>query len=46
MEVVDLLLASKHGIAALATVTLAIAILASFLGGLAYKATRPVRSSR
>jgi len=38
MEVFELLLASKYGFAALASVTLAVTMLASTLGTLAYKA--------
>ncbi len=40
MEVFELLLASKYGFAALASVALAITMLASTLGTLAYKAKR------
>ena len=38
MELSELLLESKYGFAALASVALAITMLASTLGGLAYKA--------
>ena len=40
MEIFELLLASKYGFAALASVTLAITMLTSTLGTLAYKAKR------
>jgi hypothetical protein len=43
MEVLQLLLASKDGFAALATVSLAITMLISTLGALAYKANQPGR---
>jgi hypothetical protein len=38
MEIFQLLVDSKHGVAALATVSLAVTILISSLGALAYKA--------
>jgi len=40
MEVFELLLASNSGLAALASVGLAVTMLASTLGGLAYKANK------
>lgn len=40
MEVFALLVASKYGMAALGTVTLAVGVLAGMLGMLAHKATQ------
>lgn len=44
MEVFALLFTSTHGVAALASVTLAISMLVGTLGLLAHKANQPVRS--
>lgn len=41
MEVIQLLTASKDGLTALASVTLAITMLVASLGALAYKAQQP-----
>jgi hypothetical protein len=45
MEVIQLLVASKYGFAALASVSIAVLMLASTLGGLAYMAGKPSRDT-